>query len=64
MIREIEHEIRNLNVLIDIKIIRGESYKKESKRHRFLVAQLSHLKYNYNRGFLRKLAGSFASFVL
>ena len=39
-IHELLHEIKIINEKIDMKIIRGKSYKKEAKRHKFLVAHL------------------------
>jgi len=39
----VQAEINKLNQIIDLKIIRGESYKKESRRHKFLVSQLNGL---------------------
>lgn len=40
LIKEIRKEINNLNIEIDMKILKGLSYKKESKRHKFLMSQL------------------------
>ena len=39
----IQEEINRLNEVIDLKIIQGQSYKKESRRHKFLVSQLRHI---------------------
>ena len=39
-IHELLQEIRSINEKIDMKIIRGKSYKKEAKRYKFLVAHL------------------------
>ncbi len=39
----IQAEINKLNEVIDLKIIRGLSYKQEARRHKFLVNQLRHL---------------------
>ncbi len=36
----IAEELKKINKVIDLKIIRGESYKKESARHRALIAQM------------------------
>lgn len=41
-IQELMREIRMINEKIDMKIIRGKPYKKEAKRHKFLV-------WNFNR---------------
>jgi hypothetical protein len=39
MIKTIKSEIDALNWKIDLKIIQGQSYKTEAKRHKFLVSQ-------------------------
>ena len=39
----VQAEINKLNQIIDLKIIRGESYKKEARRHKFLMSQLNGL---------------------
>lgn len=39
----INREIRTINKKIDQKIIKGNSYEKESSRHRNLVSQLRRL---------------------
>lgn len=41
--KAIRAEIERLNRDIDLKIIRGLSYKKESLRHRFLMNRLAEL---------------------
>ena len=41
--RAIRAEIERLNQEIDLKIIRGVSYKREAVRHKFLMRQLSML---------------------
>ncbi len=40
LIKTMEHELFKLNQEIDLKIIKGFSYKHESKRHKFLSKQL------------------------
>lgn len=40
-IHELLQEIRSINEKIDMKIIRGKSYRKEAKHHKFLVAHLN-----------------------
>jgi len=42
-IRAIREEIEKLNQEIDLRIIRGVSYARESRRHKALVAQLARL---------------------
>lgn len=41
--RIIQAEINKLNEEIDLKIIWGQSYKKEARRHKFLVSQFEAL---------------------
>ncbi len=35
-----EEEIANLNEVIDMKIIKGISYKSEARRHKFLLSKI------------------------
>mgnify|MGYP007002413928 CR=1 FL=1 len=39
----IRREINSLNKRIDLKIVRGESYEKESRKHKNLMLQLRRL---------------------
>jgi len=52
-IRTIRTEIERLNREIDLRIIKGLSYKSQSKRHKFLMAQLTRLSRSqaFERGF-------------
>lgn len=43
MMFTIRREINKLNNKIDAKIVRGETYERESKKHRTLVSQLRRL---------------------
>lgn len=43
-IKKIEEEINKLNMRIDLKIIRGKSYAKEARRHKFLLSQMNNLR--------------------
>jgi len=43
IIRSLRKEIRRLNLIIDVKIIKGQSYYNESRRHKLLMAQLDRL---------------------
>ncbi len=43
LIQKIESEIERLNMRIDLKVIKGLSYLKESRRHKFLFSQLANL---------------------
>ena len=44
LIKELQKELAKLNSIIDMKIIKGLSYKKESRRHKFLISQLKSLR--------------------
>lgn len=43
IIKSLRHEIRKLNLIIDHKIIHGQAYHHESRRHKFLTDQLNRL---------------------
>lgn len=49
LITTIQEELQSLNREIDYKIIKGFSYKEESKRHRFLTRQLMALTQTYQQ---------------
>lgn len=55
----IRKELRKLNDRIDAKIVKGETYERESKRHKDLVLQLRRLE--SEASFTRTFA--FASFL-
>lgn len=42
-IKVIKMELEKINQEIDLKIIKGVSYVRESRRHRFLMSQLRRL---------------------
>jgi hypothetical protein len=48
----IEREIRNINQRIDFKIIKGERYADESKRHKLLLQKIRKQKH---KGLLGRL---------
>ncbi len=43
LIRTMQTEIMRLNQQIDLKIIKGASYRREAKRHKFLLTHLRDL---------------------
>lgn len=59
-IHELLHEIKIINEKIDMKIIRGKSYKKEAKRHKFLVSHLDILSRRTTRTPGLRVARSFS----
>ena len=44
LVRELQKEVKNLNAVIDMRIIKGLPYKSEARRHKFLVGQLASLR--------------------
>ena len=42
--KSLKKELRVLNEIIDMKIVRGLSYSQESKRHKFILASLSNMR--------------------
>lgn len=46
MRKMVRSEIENLNRRIDEKIVRGLSYAREARRHKFLISKLYDLKRN------------------
>lgn len=61
-IKTIQIELQRLNQDIDLKIIRGHSYHREAKRHRFLTVQLSRLTARENGGWLRRMSRALTLF--
>ncbi len=72
LIKTISRQIEKVNDTIDIKIIRGESYKKEALRHKFLLHCLEDAKREMKREggvkgmdqLMGKFAHMISSFIL
>jgi hypothetical protein len=62
-IKAIEYELDIINRQIDMKIITGRPYRKDSLRHKSLLAQLRQLKEEQSNSWLNKLSHSFATLV-
>ncbi|MEQ1500215.1 MAG: hypothetical protein ABL917_02460 [Parcubacteria group bacterium] len=58
--RELKRELGVLNEVIDGKIIRGQSYAKEARRHKFVLSSLSNLR----RARTNWMTRSFSTFSL
>lgn len=43
LIRAIRREVKDLNWKIDLKIVKGASYREEARRHKLLLMQLDYL---------------------
>ncbi len=66
-IKTIQSELERINQEIDMKILRGISYKKESKHHKFLLTHLSDLlknKKSVGPRWFAKAAHVMSSFLL
>jgi hypothetical protein len=62
-LRILEKEIKNINQKIDLKIIRGESYKKEARDHKLLLRKIRLLsRRNFLKNLTEKFFPTFASF--
>lgn len=49
--KSLKKELRVLNEIIDMKIVRGLSYASEAKRHKFVLASLANMR-NSKAGWL------------
>lgn len=67
LIKTIQNQIEKVNDTIDVKIIKGESYKKESLQHKFLLTCLKNAQLELNRENsvkgMSQLMGRFAHMV-
>ena len=64
--KAIQSELEILNDEIDRKVIKGLSYAKESRRHKFLLTNLSHLRKTNNSrsGWFGQSFGIASTFIL
>lgn len=60
----IKKEIKKLNQVIDLKIIKGLPYKAEARRHKFLVSQFYGFYETSKTSWFKRTLHTFASFVL
>lgn len=63
LLKTVKKELRELNWRIDMKILRGLSYREEARRHRILLRQLEHLRRRSEQGIFSKMAGAAAMFM-
>ncbi len=63
--KKIREELKKLNDIIDIKILKGMSYKREALRHRFLLSRLSdmHRLPRFNSTWFKRSVNVLATFV-
>ncbi len=55
-IKAVEKEIQKINKIIDLKIVRGEEYRKEARDHKLLLRKI---RYHNRKNFLRRLLARF-----
>ncbi len=63
LLKTVKRELRELNWRIDLKIVRGLSYREEARRHRILLRQLERLKESRSEGIFGKMASMAAMFM-
>lgn len=65
LITTIHTELEKINEQIDLKIIQGLEYKRESKRHKFLVSHLTQvIRGDIKKSWTQRLSHMTASFLL
>jgi len=64
--KNIQAELKRINDVIDIKIIKGVSYKREALRHRFLLNRLVDLHHvpKFHSNWLQRSVNVVATFLL
>ncbi len=64
--RNIKVELKKINDIIDLKIIKGISYKRESLRHRFLLYRLVdlHRLSRFHSNWFQRTVNVIATFLL
>lgn len=58
--RELRRELDLLNDVIDKKIIRGLSYAREARRHKFILSNLSSIRRTQTGGWFERSIASFS----
>ncbi len=64
LINTIHAEIDRINESIDLKIIKGQSYAREARRHKFLLSHLTQAIRKDRTNWLQKTATMMSSFLL
>ncbi len=64
LINTIHAEIDRLNEVIDLKIIKGQSYVREARRHKFLLSHLTQAIRKDRTNWFQKTAHMMTSFLL
>ena len=55
-LKMLEKELAKINLLIDAKIMKGESYAKEARDHKLILRKVRYIT-NTRRGWLERLVG-------
>ena len=63
---KIRGELKRINEIIDLKIVQGESYRREALRHRFLLNRLSdlHRLSRFHSNWFQRATNVVATFLL
>ncbi len=61
--RTIRKEIRDINWRIDMKIIKGLSYREEARRHKLLLMQLNRIETTTGYSWVGRLSQMASAFV-
>lgn len=64
LINTIHTELDRINETIDLKIIRGQSYSKEARRHKFLLSHLTRAIRKDRTNWVQRTAHMMSSFLL
>lgn len=64
--KKIQAELKRINEVIDIKIVKGESYRREALRHRFLLNRLVdlHRVARFHSNWFQRTVNVVATFLL
>jgi len=64
--KKIQSELKKINDNIDVKIVKGLSYRREALRHRFLLNRLSdlHRLSRFHSNWLQRTVNVVATFLL
>lgn len=64
LIKTIHTELEKINEQIDLKIIRGISYGREARRHKFLISHLTQAIRKTDTSWMSRTAHMVSSFLL
>lgn len=64
LIKTIQSELELINEQIDLKIIKGRSYQRESRRHKFLISHLTQAIRKTDTNWMNRAGQLVTSFLL